>query len=181
LAQFSSRWIEKRMLAERKLPSVVLGAANGAYALEFHAEQASNPLSVLTLSDQRDRLGMRRLRVDWRMTDGDIESLQRAYAVLAGALTRSGVGRLDYDPDDLAMRARAEGAYGGHHIGAARMSSTPSEGVVDLQCRVHGVGNLFLASAAVFPTSGQANPTLTILAITLRIASRLKNELTGPR
>jgi choline dehydrogenase-like flavoprotein len=176
LAAFSKRWVEKRILADRKLPSVVLGASNGAYALEFHAEQAPNPDSRLTLSNERDRLGMRRLRVDWRITDLDVESLQRAYAVLAAELVRTGTGVLRYDPLDVAARARAEGAYGGHHIGAARMSASPSDGVVDRDCRVHGLENLYLASAAVFPTSSQANPTLTILALTLRIAARLKHE-----
>jgi choline dehydrogenase-like flavoprotein len=180
LARFSRRWIEKRILAERKLPSVVLGSANGTYALEFHAEQTPNPDSRLTLSDARDQLGQRRLRVDWRMSETDVLSLQKAYSVLAEELVRTGTGVLNYDPETVAERARAEGAYGGHHIGAARMSASPEDGVVDSQCRVHGVGNLHIASAAVFPTSGQANPTLTLLALTLRLAARLRHELTRP-
>jgi glycine/D-amino acid oxidase-like deaminating enzyme len=123
LARFSRRWIEKRILAERKLPSVVLGSANGTYALEFHAEQTPNPDSRLTLSDARDQLGQRRLRVDWRMSETDVLSLQKAYSVLAEELVRTGTGVLNYDPETVAERARAEGAYGGHHIGAARMWS----------------------------------------------------------
>jgi len=177
LLAFSNRWIQKRLLAARKLPSVVLGSATGAYALEFHAEQSPNYDSRLTLINERDRSGMRRLRVDWRMNDVDTESLQRAYAVLASELERTGAGHLAYDPLDVSERARTEGAYGGHHIGAARMSESRGDGVVDTDCRVHGVANLYIASAAVFPTSSQANPTLTILALTLRIADRLKREL----
>jgi choline dehydrogenase-like flavoprotein len=177
LARFSQRWIERRILADRKLPSVVLGSPTGAYPLEFHAEQAPNPDSRLTLSDARDQLGQRRLRADWRMTALDEASLQRAYAVLADELARTGVGTLAYDPAEVVAKARAEGAYGGHHLGAARMSAHPRDGVVDPDCRVHGVSDLYLASGAVFPTSGQANPTLTILALTYRLAQTLKQEL----
>ena len=70
---------------------------------------------------------------------------------------------------------RREGAYGGHHIGTARMAANPRDGVVDENCRVFGVHNLFIASSAVFPTSGQANPTLTIVALALRLAEKLKS------
>ena len=179
LARFSQTWVQKRILADRKLPSVVLGSAKGDYALEFHAEQVPNPDSRLTLTTARDQLGQRRLRVDWRMTEQDALSLQSAYGALAAELARTGTGVLRYTPEDVAARARAEGAYGGHHIGAARMSASPREGVVDSQCQVHGVGNLHMASAAVFPTSGQANPTLTLLALTHRLAVRLRHEITG--
>ena len=66
------------------------------------------------------------------------------------------------------------GAYGGHHIGTARMGDDPRTSVVDANCRVHGVANLHIASAAVFPTSSQANPTLTVVALALRLADRLR-------
>ena len=179
LARFSQRWVEKRILADRKLPSVVLGSPTGEYPLEFHAEQAPNPESRLTLIDARDHLGQRRLRVDWRMTEQDESSLRTAYAVLAAGFARSGTGVLDYQPDAVVAQARDAGAYGGHHIGAARMSALPRDGVVDSHCRVHGIGNLHMASAAVFPTSGQANPTLTLLALTHRLAARLRQETAG--
>ncbi|MBR7619210.1 GMC family oxidoreductase [Phenylobacterium sp. 20VBR1] len=180
LAAFSRMWLQKRTFADRKLPSVVLGSRQGVYALEFHAEQAPNPDSRLTLSDQRDALGMRRLRADWRTTPLDIESLQRAYGLLSEELTRTGTGALRYNPAAVAQAALSEGAYGGHHLGAARMAANPKDGVVDPDCRVHGTPNLFIASSAVFPTSSQANPTLTILALSLRIADQLKLDLGSP-
>lgn len=180
LARFANTWIRKRILADRKLPSVVLGSKTGAYVLEFHAEQAPHADSRLTLSDEQDAFGVPKLKADWRMTDQDVDSLLKAYALLAGELERTGVGVLAYDPAVVAAKARAEGAYGGHHIGAARMSRDPRDGVVDPDCRVHGVHNLFLASSAVFPTSSQANPTLTILALSLRLAEHLRRELPNP-
>jgi choline dehydrogenase-like flavoprotein len=179
LARFSGKWVTRRVLAERKLPSVVLGSNRNRFALEFHGEQAPNPESRLTLSQERDRLGMPKLRADWRLTPLDTDSLVRAYGVLAQALEETGAGRLDYDPDAVRAETIKAGAYGGHHLGGARMSADPARGVVDADCRVHGVDNLFVASSAVFPTSGQANPTLTILALTLRLADRLAGDLAG--
>jgi len=68
------------------------------------------------------------------------------------------------------------GAYGGHHIGTARMGTDPRSSVVNSDCRVHGIGNLYIAGSAVFPTSSQANPTLTLVALALRLAARLEGE-----
>lgn len=72
-----------------------------------------------------------------------------------------------------ALKAKRHGIVGGHHIGTTRMSAVSGEGVVDPDCRVHGVSNLHIASASVFPTSGQANPTLTLLALVFRLADHL--------
>jgi choline dehydrogenase-like flavoprotein len=81
---------------------------------------------------------------------------------------------LRYDEAEIARDILRDGAYGGHHIGTARMAAAPARGVVDADCRVHGMDNLFIAGSAVFPTSGQANPTLTIVALALRLADRLR-------
>ena len=69
------------------------------------------------------------------------------------------------------------GAYGGHHIGTARMGSDPNSSVVDADCRVHGIANLYVDGAATIPTSSQANPTLTLVALSLRMAEHLKTHL----
>ncbi len=177
LAHFGWIWLTDRILADRKLPSVVLDSDRGRYALEFHAEQAPDPDSRLTLADTLDRYGIPRLKIDWRATPRDIESIQAAYALLARELERTGVGTLDYDPEGLARATMKAGAYGGHHLGAARMSARPEDGVVDENLKVHGVDNLFVASGAVFPTSSQANPTLTIVALALRLADHLRAGL----
>lgn len=173
LATFGADWLRRRTFAERKLPSVVLGSRNNRYELEFHAEQAPNPDSRLTLSSERDALGMPRLKIDWRITDLDLASLEKSYGLLARELQLRGAGKLDFDRKTLADKAKRHGIVGGHHIGTTRMSVAPQDGVVDPDCRVHGVGNLYVASASVFPTSGQANPTLTLLALTFRLAEHL--------
>ncbi|MGR4865413.1 GMC oxidoreductase [Caulobacter sp. LARHSG274] len=176
LARFGWNWVQKRNLASRKLPSVVLGSPQNRYPMEFHAEQAPNPDSRLTLMDGKDALGMPRLKVDWRTSALDIESLERAHAVLAATLEASGTGRLMFDPQSLEVKAKT-GIVGGHHLGTTRMSADPRDGVVDADCKVHGVDNLFIASGSVFPTSGQANPTLTILALALRLSDHLQSAL----
>ena len=66
---------------------------------------------------------------------------------------------------------------GGHYLGTTRMSDSSTQGVVDRHCQVHGVSNLFIASSSVFPTASYANPTLTIVALAIRLADRLKQTL----
>jgi choline dehydrogenase-like flavoprotein len=87
------------------------------------------------------------------------------------------VGSFDYDPSSVEFEMTRYGAYGGHHIGTARMGKDPGSSVVDGNCRVHGIGNLFVNGAATFPTSSQANPTLTVVALSLRMAEYLKGQL----
>jgi choline dehydrogenase-like flavoprotein len=177
IAAFGQDWVRRRILASRKLPSVVLGSKTGIYTLEFHAEQAPNPDSRIRLSQARDSLGMPRLNVDWRMLEQDTDSVERAYRLLDETLRKAGVGRLDFTPGEPTARAREAGAYGGHHLGGARMSLDPQDGVVDADLRVHGVEDLSVVGGAVLPTSSQANPTLTILALSLRLADRLRSDL----
>ncbi len=138
-------------------PPSCSASRDNRYELEFHAEQAPNPDSRLTLSAERDAFGMPRLKVDWRITELDLQSPEKSYGLLARELELRGAGKLDFNREKLAYKARRHGIVGGHHIGTTRMSDEPRDGVVDPDCRVHGVGNLHVASASVFPTSGQAN------------------------
>ena len=97
--------------------------------------------------------------------------------VVAGEMARTGVGRLAYDAGRLEEDLLRFGAYGGHHIGTTRMGSDPRTSVVDANCRVHSVNNLFVAGSSVFPTSSQANPTLTLVALSLRLGRHLAQRL----
>ena len=173
LARFADQWARKRILSNRKLPSVALASPTHLYHLEFHAEQEPNATSRVSLSNLRDRWGVPRLNVDWRPTEADIDRVQRAHVLLAGALAQSGTGTLTFEKDVIASEIRRTGVVGGHHIGTTRMAVNPRDGVVDTECRVHGTDNLYIASASVLPTSGQANPTLTVLALSLRLADHL--------
>jgi len=180
VASFALHFLARRKLAPRKFPSLVVYPRAGKYSLDFHAEQAPNPDSRITLLRARDVLGMPKIAVDWRMSSLDLHTVAVSLAGLAADFAESACAELRYDETEIPDILRREGAYGGHHIGTARMSLSPRDGVVDKTCRVHGTKNLFVAGSAVFPTSSQANPTLTIVALALRLAKHLKNDLSIP-
>lgn len=149
------------------------------------AEQAPNPLSRVQLSQQRDALGTPQADLNWQLNAQDTQTLQVLARVLDEEFTRLGVGRVkraswlrDIEPNgvsawpiDASVGNHPIGGY--HHMGTTRMSADPQSGVVDADCRVHGYSNLYMAGSSVFPTSGWANPTLTILALSHRLADRL--------
>jgi choline dehydrogenase-like flavoprotein len=138
-------------------------------------EQVPNPESRVTLGRQRDSLGQNRLQLDWKITAQDIQSAVRTQELIGGAMERAGLGRFDQQLRGEAPPSNTEGGY--HHMGTTRMAEDSKSGVVDPQCRVHGVGNLYIAGPSVFPTGGYANPVLTIIALTLRLADRLKTQM----
>lgn len=180
LLPFAARWLGRRVLARRKLPSVSLANRHNVYSLHFDAEQAPNPDSRVTLIRATDALGMQRLRVDWRPAGGDVDSVARCFGIVRREFAAAGVATFRVDEASFAGRIRAQLGVGSHHLGTTRMAGQPSRGVVDADCRVHGVDNLFIASSAVFATTSFANPTLTIVAMAIRVADRVK-RLSGVR
>jgi choline dehydrogenase-like flavoprotein len=174
---FLAHWIARRTLAQRKFPSVILRNRTNRFSLEMHAEQIPSAASHVALTERVDALGMPQLRVDWRYSADDIESVRRMLDLMAAEFERSGVAQLDYDRGTLEEDLMRFGAYGGHHIGTARMGTDPRTSVVDADCRVHSVRNLYVAGSAVFPTASQANPTLTLVALSLRLGRHLAREL----
>ncbi len=174
---FAWHMLRDRKLAERKFPSIIIRSRANLYSLDFHAEQQPNPQSRVTLGGDCDPLGVPRIRVDWRYTAGDLDTVSRALALLAQEFARTRIGRLDYDPAGVEMEMTRYGAYGGHHIGTARMGRDARSSAVNPDGRLHEVQNLYISGSAVFPTSSQANPTLTIVAMALRLADHLKSQL----
>jgi choline dehydrogenase-like flavoprotein len=176
LTRFSGMWVRKRISSRRKLPSVAFESKSNVYTLHFDAEQSPNPDSRVTLADTTDVFGMKRLKVDWRFSDIDLESVVQSCRLISSALERSGAGTMLFRPEDIAEQIRTTCGVGSHHIGTTRMAGDPSRGVVDDNCRVYGIDNLYIASSSVFPTSGVANPTLTIVALAIRLADHLKGR-----
>ena len=110
------------------------------------------------------------------MLEIDYRSLRRAVGVLAEGVGAEGVGRVqNYFSDDVQAWSN-ELQWGWHHMGTTRMHEDPKQGVVDAQCRVHGVGNLFIAGSSVFPTVGKDYPTLTLVALAIRAADHIKGK-----
>src|SRR5213075_3110681 len=103
----------------------------------------------VTLADRRDALGLPQMRVDWNYGSDDIESVRRTLDVIAQEMQRTGVGELTYDSATLEEDLMRFGAYGGHHIGTTRMGNDPRSSVVNADCRVHGVENLYIAGSSV--------------------------------
>ena len=153
-------------------------SASPQFVVISRTEQSPNPASRVTLTGDRDALGLRRVALDWRLTELDKRTVRVMIELLAKEVGRHGLGRLklaetfakgdDQWPDDL--------DWGNHHMGTTRMHDQPRHGVVDPDCRVHGLANLFVAGSSVFPTGGHANPTFTIVALTLRLADHLKRR-----
>ncbi len=137
-------------------------------------EQAPNPDSRVTLGDDRDQFGQRRVVLDWRLGDRDSVSVQRTMEILAREVGAAGLGRVRFP--DRNFRLSQTQSY--HHMGTTRMHEDPKQGVVDTTCRVHGIANLFVAGSSVFPTYGTANPTFTILALAFRLSDHLRGVLT---
>jgi len=174
---FLYNWITRRTLAKRKFPSVILKNKSNQFTLEIHSEQYPNPNSRVTLLNEKDALGMPKVKIDWQYLPEDIDSVRKSLDIFVEEFKKSGIGAFEYDPAQLEEDLTRFGAYGGHHIGTARMGTSPEHSVVDADCKVHHVDNLFIASSAVFPTSSQANPTLTITAMSLRLADHLATIL----
>jgi len=150
-----------------------------SFRLWSFAEQAPNPDSRVVLGEETDALGLPRIRLDWRMTPLDKRSLRVVHRKLAAELGRTGLGRMRIDEwltaDDVTWPAEVAGGF--HHMGTTRMASDPKHGVVDADCLVHGMDNLYIAGSSVFATAGSANPTLTIVALALRLADTLQARL----
>lgn len=138
-------------------------------------EQTPNPLSRVTLSEEQDPLGMPRIKLDWRLIEQERRSFVEHVRSLGRELGAMGMGRLRLLIDDDGIWPENV-AGGSHHMGTTRMASDPKKGVVDADCRVHGLANLYIAGSSVFPTSGAANPTLSLVALALRLADHLKEK-----
>jgi choline dehydrogenase-like flavoprotein len=145
------------------------------FTIGARAEQLPNPNNRVTLDACQDDLGMPRVRIEWTISRDDVDGLQRARRLLLGALDRT---RATIVPCPAEHSDRwADSIKGGaHHIGTTRMHRDPSHGVVDEHCRVHSTSNLYVAGSSVFPTSGWAPPTLTIVALTLKLADHVKRQ-----
>ncbi len=176
-AGFLAHWLRHRTLAARKFPSIIIRPRTNLFSLDFHAEQEPNRDSRIGLANTRDRFGNRQVRVDWRYTARDVASVATAFDLLREDIAARNTGTLSLAPDEgnIETVVRRDGAYGGHHIGTARMGASATSGVVDRNGQVFGVNNLFIAGSAVFPTSSQANPTLTIVATALRLADHISS------
>jgi choline dehydrogenase-like flavoprotein len=165
-----------------RLPFVLPHDRVAQDAVYFQGEHAPNPASRLLLSDERDDFGVPRITPCVRFSDIDYRTVREFYTCLDQSLRAGQAGYLAYDEAGLQQhldRLSTHFHSMAHHLGTTRMSANPESGVVDRNCRVHSVSNLYVSGSSVFPTSGHANPTLTILALALRLADHLVERCRG--
>lgn len=144
-------------------------------------EQLPNPQSCVGLSEQRDASGSPLAKLDWRIPESEVEGFRRATIAMAGLLSQTG-----------AIRARLAGGFdqedwngvrigaSAHHMGTTRMAQRPADGVVDSECRVFGLNNLYVAGSSVFPAGDYVNPTLSIVMLAARLGEHLTHCQTQP-
>jgi choline dehydrogenase-like flavoprotein len=169
-------------LVAAEMAGNLISCPNRAGEVILVTEQALNPASRVLLGDDVDALGLRRIALNWVLSDIDFHTIRTAAVQLAGLMAVRDVGRMkmkdwllsddpqpDVDLDDL--------QGGNHHMGTTRMSDSPKTGVVDRDCRVHSVANLYVGGSSVFASAGHANPTYTIVQLALRLGDHLAGQL----
>ena len=151
-----------------------------AYELYTRMEQAPNPNSRVSIDREKDKLGVPKAKLHWDLTELDMTSIKKLYEILGKEVGISGVGRVRMDnflwPDKHKSVPETMGG-GWHHMGTTKMNDDPKKGVVNKDCRVHGINNLFVAGSSCFATAGAPNPTLTLVALSLRLSDHLKSKM----
>jgi choline dehydrogenase-like flavoprotein len=147
----------------------------GCFEVFHFTEQSPDPNNRVALSEDKDVFGYPKIQMFWRWNDIDIQSIKNAQIILAEEFLKAGIGQLKIELDHGVPQVFLPSIH--HHIGTTRMHEDPKQGVVNADCQVHGTSNLYIASSSVFTTGGFANPTLTIVAMAIRTADKIKSEL----
>jgi choline dehydrogenase-like flavoprotein len=148
----------------------------GKIGVRSLVEQSPNPANRIVLGDEKDILGQRRAKIYWRWSELDLHSISRTQEIFRQEFASAGIGV--FTPTKASETGMPREFSSPHHfMGSTRMHNDPRQGVVDANCRVHGLQNLFITGSSVFPTGGFANPTLTIIALALRLSDHLRKLL----
>jgi choline dehydrogenase-like flavoprotein len=142
--------------------------------LSTRIDPVPNRDSRVMLGNERDPLGLPRIEFHWQLSPLDKHSVRRTLEIIGAELGRAGLGRLQITIDDDNTTWTKDTRGGWHHMGTTRMSDDPKLGVVDRNCQVHGISNLFIAGSSVFPTAGSGTPTMLLVSLALRLADHIK-------
>ena len=164
---FGWEWLTKMKLAQRRLPYTLIAPRSGKYPFDFNSEQEPSAQNQITLTTARDSQNVPRVAIQWQLTAKDVESGRRNFIHLQEKINSTNHAHLRLDMHRLESQLGEARPIGGHHMGATRMGLSPRDSVVNRDLRVHGMQNLRIASASIFPTFGAANPTLSLLAVVL--------------
>ncbi len=156
------------------------GSISRAFQLHTRIEQAPNPNSRVTIGAEKDDLGVPKTRLNWELTRLDKRSIRKIYQLLGQQMGISGLGRVrlrEFLRDENDNSWPEDLNAGWHHMGTTRMSDNPKRGVVTSNCQVHGISNLYVAGSGCYATSGAPNPTLTLVALSLRLSDYVKDKM----
>ena len=182
--------VKMAYLVKTKQQATSYGLGNGGWSQLRHVDQkftkfevwhsigqSPHPDNQVKLSRERNIYACPKLEDHWHWPLDDIHQTLRAQHIIVTELWRAGLGNLhlEHDPEGLPIIVRPAGSH--HLMGTTRMHVDPKFGVVDAECRVHGMNNLFVAGSSTFSARGYANPTLTIVAMALRLADLVKHDL----
>ena len=174
-----STWtkVKNKLLVLRESTTPNIGRA---YELFTRIEQSPNPSSRIKIDSENDKLGVPRAKLHWELTSLEKRSMRKIYELIGQQLGIEDVGRIklmEYLQNEHDNSWPDFTSAGWHHIGTTRMSDDPKKGVVDANCKLHGIDNLFVAGSSCFVTSGAVNPTFTIVALSIRLSDHIKKIL----
>ncbi|WP_154224226.1 GMC oxidoreductase [Marinicella rhabdoformis] len=148
----------------------------GNYRSQFIFEPSPCKESRVTLTNEKDQLGMLKLKLDWQFNKRDFDSVERIIGLLTTALGSRHLGRVNWHKQFNSETIAAIGG-GMHHAGTTIMANNSDDGVVDQNCKVHQCEGLYVTGNSVFSNVGFSNPTLTIVALSLRLCEHIQKEL----
>lgn len=162
----------RRHMTRMRLPGFFIRSKDLRYRLAYYSEQTPQPDSRVVLSGEYDRTGLAKIRVDLRFHESDARSVVRTHELFSDWLKRTGFGHLEWSvlAHNRVGAVLAQAKHGTHQIGTIRMGASRNDGIVDQHLRTFDCPNLSVVSTAVLPTSSQANPTLTAIALAMRLA-----------
>jgi choline dehydrogenase-like flavoprotein len=166
-----------RFLQKRRLPMVLPPRKSNHFPMFYQSEHAPHRDSRVMLDpSSRDAFGMPRLKAQIQFSEIDYRTVKTFITLFKKRLEESGKGTfrlLEKDENLLEHPELRRFNSNSHNIGTTRMATRIEDGVVDTDCKVFGVKNLYVAGSSVFPTSSHANPTLLIIALATRLAEHL--------
>lgn len=143
-----------------------------AFHVLIRMENTPNPDSTISLINQKDSYGMPRIKLNWMPNAFDFKAAERIGQLFADEMITKNFGRVKIKPFDIAD-ARRNATIQAHHLGTTRMSADPEQGVVNKDLRTHDIDNLYVLGSSCFPSFGFSNPTLTIVALAVRLGEKL--------
>lgn len=146
------------------------------YVFDTMLEQTPDPVNRIRLTSDLDALGIPKIAIDWRVSDADKERTWKAYEVMAREAGRLGLGRVRLLREREGRMWQSQLGFGHHHMGTTRMGQNPGHSVVDANTKVFGTRNLYVAGSSVFATGGHVPPTLTLVALAVRLSDHIKQQ-----